>query len=118
MEVLAARARLGETEWSFATRNLGAITALSKVGLVTWRSHVIAGHVYVALTETGRAEYLGSTYVPPILERIEALRRPCDTFTRGSCRDDHSGRHPGARFKADAYCDPCELARAIDGTPR
>ena len=118
MELLAARARLGESEWSVSTRHMAAIKSLDGAGLAKWRSHVIEGHVYVSLTDKGRSEYLSGTYVPPIMDRVEALRRRCENFTRGSCRDAHSGRQPGATYKADAYCDPCELARAIDGTAR
>lgn len=99
MEVLAARARTGEVEWSFATRHMGTIRRLAELGLVTWRAHNIYGHVYVRLTDAGRAEYLGDEYVPPILANEDRIaqaigdpgsivgrRDPGESVTRWSTR--------------------------------
>lgn len=53
------------------------------------------------------------------LDRVRELNTACSvsSWPGSSCRDDQS-RTPDAEFGADRYCDPCRLARALDGTVR
>lgn len=55
MEVLAARARLGERYWTFPVRLRPALNALRERGLIWWRSAPTPGDVQAYLTETGRS---------------------------------------------------------------
>lgn len=66
MEVMAARARLGETYWTFERRHTRVADSLQDAGLVTWR-HDTCGNLMVHLTDAGRQACLTGDYVPPIL---------------------------------------------------
>jgi hypothetical protein len=66
----------------------------------------------------GHAEAQG---LADVVERYEGALRQivadaggrCETFTRGSCRDENSGRTLGAKYGADRWCDPCIALDAL-----
>lgn len=64
MEVLAARARLGEPFWTFSTVLSPMARALCDLGLVTIDS-AVTGDMRLRLTQEGREEYLSTSYSPP-----------------------------------------------------
>lgn len=65
LEVLAARHRLGELVWTFATRHRPAIRRLEARGLVAWKHGVVENTVIVQLTADGVAEAISPDYTPP-----------------------------------------------------
>lgn len=65
LEVLTARARLGEHLWTFPSRLTPAAEALSRTGLVWWKGGSEPHTIRVALTETGQAACLHHSYEPP-----------------------------------------------------
>lgn len=71
LEILTARARLGEPSWPFADRLGPAIAALKRLGLVENLGSVVNGHTRVEFTDAGRDRMLGSGYVSPI-EKVRA----------------------------------------------
>jgi hypothetical protein len=66
LEVLAARARLGEACWTFPTRLLPALNALQALGLIWWRHAPIPACVQAYLTDAGREAVLSPGYEPPV----------------------------------------------------
>lgn len=54
MEILAARARLGETYWTFPSRMKAAVGALAIRGLVVEMSGVVEKTIRARLTDAGR----------------------------------------------------------------
>jgi hypothetical protein len=71
MEVLAARWRLGETQWPFPRRLRHALCALEGLGLLWFESDITPGYYRVVITEAGRAAAMSATYDPP----AERLRK-------------------------------------------
>lgn len=65
LEVLAARYRTGEQAWTFPNRVRPALEALSKAGLLSWKSSSKPGLALAWLTDAGRAAALSPTYEPP-----------------------------------------------------
>ena len=79
LEVLAARARLGEACWTFPSRLKPALNALQSLGLIWWRHAPIPDHVQAYLTDAGREAVLSAAYAPPVAVRTEwgvRVRRP------------------------------------------
>jgi len=70
MEVLAARARLGENLWTFTDRCRSALRALETAGLVGWKGGVTERTVRAWLTDLGRAGVLSPTYTPRVLADV------------------------------------------------
>lgn len=73
MEVLIARARLGEGAWTFPNGIRPALEALSVRGLVWWKSATIPKHCLAGLTATGRAVGLAHPYEPPLTRDLQDL---------------------------------------------
>lgn len=71
LEVLAARARLGETCWTFSTRHRPALEALTKRGLLWWKSGVMPRTCVAFLTDAGREAVFGKDYTPPVVRAQE-----------------------------------------------
>lgn len=65
MEVLAARARLGETLWTFPSNVSDAIQSLERKGLVQPMHGIEPKTVRASLTEAGKAAALSATYSAP-----------------------------------------------------
>jgi hypothetical protein len=65
LEVLAARSRLGENAWTFASRLRPVLEALEQAGLVWWKHATIPGHCLAGLTAAGRAAVLVAGYTVP-----------------------------------------------------
>ena len=77
LEVLAARARLGEACWTFPARLKPALNALQSLGLIWWRHAPIPDHVRAYLTDTGREAVLSPGYEPPLAAETGADDRLC-----------------------------------------
>jgi hypothetical protein len=71
LEVLAARARLGETHWTFSTRHRPALEALAKRGLLWWKEGVVERTCMAFLTDAGRQATLSATYQTPAVRLLE-----------------------------------------------
>lgn len=55
-----------------------------------------------------------TTTVEVLTDALQLLAADgCHTFTQGSCRDD-GARTRGARFSAEAWCQPCVAQDALD----
>lgn len=65
LDVLAARARLGEPAWNFPARNRLALDALQDRGLIAWKHWTLPGTCLAWLTDKGRDAVLSATYTPP-----------------------------------------------------
>jgi hypothetical protein len=74
MEVLSARARLGETCWPFPDRLRPALTALADLGLLRWQPGNVPHTCRTFLTDAGRRAALDDAYQPPADRKIEAER--------------------------------------------
>jgi hypothetical protein len=81
MEVLAARARLGETCWTFPTRLRAALTALQERGLLWFDSAPTPGDLRTFLTDHGRAEAMSATYQPPILQSVQPSTAAASSYS-------------------------------------
>jgi hypothetical protein len=66
LDLLAARARLGEAVWTVPNTCQQAIDALANRGLVADKSAPIEGARLVWLTDAGRTEALSDDYIPPV----------------------------------------------------
>lgn len=65
MEVLAARARTGETHWTFPNRVRPALRSLASKGLIGWKSGIVEHTSRAWLTLDGEHLFLDLDYVPP-----------------------------------------------------
>ena len=65
MDVLAARARLGETCWTFPSRLRPVIESLARCGLLWWKPGIVERTVLAFLTDAGRTAVLSDTYTTP-----------------------------------------------------
>ncbi|AXV09928.1 Phage protein (plasmid) [Euzebya pacifica] len=98
LDLLAARARLGEAVWTVPNTCRQAIDALAADGLVKHKSAPVAGHQLVWLTEAGRAEVMSDGYVPPrdrptwVADTDGAITGP---FHDQHDADIHAARHGG-----------------------
>jgi hypothetical protein len=71
VEILAARARLGENHWTFSTRHRPALEALAGRGLVHWKAGIVERTCLAWLTEPGRAAALSEAYRTPAVRLLE-----------------------------------------------
>jgi hypothetical protein len=71
LEVLAARARLGEPAWTFSTRHRPALEALAARGLVEWKHWTLPRTCLAWLTGAGREAVLDVRYKPPGIALLE-----------------------------------------------
>lgn len=74
MEVLAARARLGEPYWTFSTRHRGLIAALELKGLVASKSGIVERTCLAWLTDKGREATQSATYKAPAVAELDDLK--------------------------------------------
>jgi hypothetical protein len=65
LEVLAARARLGENAWTFPSRLRPILRALEQADLIWWKHATIPHHCLAGLTEAGREAVLSAGYAVP-----------------------------------------------------
>lgn len=65
LEVLAARYRLGETHWTFDSRNQRAIDSLDARGLVIPMNGIVERTIRASLTREGVKVAISEGYVPP-----------------------------------------------------
>ncbi len=65
LEVLAARARLGEHTWTFTNRVRPALAALEQAGLLWQERAPVPGHRLAGLTGRGRDAVLSAGYAVP-----------------------------------------------------
>jgi hypothetical protein len=65
LDVLAARWRTGEVLWTFPSKIRHHVEAVSRLGLVWWKSGIEPKTLQVGLTEAGRKATLLDTYNPP-----------------------------------------------------
>jgi hypothetical protein len=65
LDVLAARWRTGEHLWTFPYRLWQAVEALEKLGMVGWKSGIVAKTIMVWLTDTGRELVVTADYESP-----------------------------------------------------
>ena len=79
LEVLIARARLGETLWTFRTRPaiVAALNALAREGTVNTMSGIIEGTIRASLTEQGKRDHMARPYEAPLITRAreEAMQQ-------------------------------------------
>lgn len=73
MDVLAARARLGETYWTFPSRLRPAMRSLASRGLLWWQPGNVPRTVKAFLTEEGRAAVLYEGYTDPVAAERQRL---------------------------------------------
>lgn len=71
MEVLTARARMGEFYWTLSTRHQPALRGLERLGLVGWKSGVVERTCLAWLTEPGRVTALSYAYRTPAVKLLE-----------------------------------------------
>jgi hypothetical protein len=71
LEVLAARARLGENAWTFPSRLRPILRALAQADLIWWKHATIPHHCLAGLTEAGREAVLSAGYMVPAEITIE-----------------------------------------------
>ena len=78
-EVLAARARTGETMWTFDSRLHRQAEALSDLGLIGIVHGTVEKTFRAYLTEAGRKEYLDDGYVTPNETKVnQAIAKTID----------------------------------------
>ena len=75
MEVLSARARLGETMWTFNSCHKQTIRKLESRGLVNMIHGTVDKTVRASLTDDGRKEYMMSEYNAPVFKRYKLKKR-------------------------------------------
>lgn len=68
MEVLAARARTGETLWAFPSNLAVPLRALEELGLISVMHGGTPAALRARLTEAGREQTLKPDYVTPVVE--------------------------------------------------
>lgn len=74
MEVLAARARTGESLWTFPSNLAVPLRALEERGLISVMHGIVQNTVRARLTDAGRAECLKGDYVTPLARKaLEAV---------------------------------------------
>lgn len=73
MDVLAARARLGETYWTFPSRLRPAMRSLADRGLLWWKSGNVPHTIQAFLTEEGRSAVLYEGYTDPVAAERQRL---------------------------------------------
>lgn len=77
IEVLTARARLGETLWPFNTNTMAAARRLEDRGLISLTHGMVERTYRASLTDAGKTHALNDHYVPPV------LRPDCDAVYVG-----------------------------------
>lgn len=78
MEVLAARARLGETWWTFGTNTRKTAKSLEAKGLIDTMHGVVERTFRARLTDKGAKDVLASNYTPPIYADVKAALAKLD----------------------------------------
>jgi len=65
-DVLAARARTGETLWTFDSRLTKQVLHLEEMGLVNVTHGIVEKTLRASLTELGKIRFISESYVPPM----------------------------------------------------
>lgn len=65
-DVLAARARTGESMWTFDTRLRKSAEFMAAMGLVTVHHGIVEKTFRASLTELGKIRFISEKYVPPM----------------------------------------------------
>jgi hypothetical protein len=121
MEVLAARARFGETCWPFPDRLRPALAALADLGLLWWQGGNVPHTCRASLTDAGRSAVLSSAYQSPGEAERDELRQKiaeyenaitwetsctsCATVLDSSIKDHDRAERAEAKLAAIvAYC--------------
>ena len=65
-DVLAARARTGETMWTFDSRLTKQLLHLESLGLISTTHGIVEKTVRAWLTDAGKAHFISESYVPPM----------------------------------------------------
>jgi hypothetical protein len=73
MDVLAARARLGEPYWTFPSRMRPTMRALADRGLLWWQRGSTPLTIWAFLTPEGRTAVLYDGYKSPVAARLSEL---------------------------------------------
>lgn len=71
LEVLVARARLGEGVWTFEGRNAVALNSLEDKGYVVTMHGVTENTIRAWLTKKATAEFISEKYRPPIIKQVK-----------------------------------------------
>lgn len=75
LEVLAARYRLGENNWSFHKRFKSKIDFLAQRGYVNYKASSVENFLLVSFTDKGKEECLHYDYNPPILKKYKKKKK-------------------------------------------
>jgi len=109
LEVLIARARLGEAWWTFDYRHRKTLNSLEAKGLI-WTESAPTPHIEGHLTDKAREEFLSRPYTPQGAKVEWAVQtdddvRPVHYVMRGDGHRDEeyhrkfAARHNGALFR-------------------
>lgn len=87
MEVLAARARTGESLWTFPSNLAVPLRSLEQLGLVSVMHGVAPASLRARLTETGKSCVLKPDFVPPVVQQVldaveEGMRAASDLLAK------------------------------------
>lgn len=112
LEVLAARARLGENRWPLPNTCHHALEALSRRGLIGWQGGNVPKTASAWLTARGRELVLSETYDPPLTFTRDRLT---DALTRLEVKVTLTGPIAGM-INAEAMADA--IIEALGYEPR
>lgn len=82
MDVLGARARLGEELWTFESRHRRTLERLEEAGYVNVMHGIASGTVRASLTEKGKELVLSPLYTSPLEQRLERTELERDEAVR------------------------------------
>jgi hypothetical protein len=111
MEVLAARARTGETLWTFPSNLAVPLRALEDLGLLSVMHGITSGSLRAQLTDAGREHSLKAGYFPPnggLFADVAA-----DVRTVLDQRQMHSHRVTGVWDSTGLRCAECAARRRL-----
>jgi hypothetical protein len=86
IEALIARARLGETLWTFDSRHKATAEKLEAKGLVHWKHGVVDKTIMVFLTSKSKKEWLSHKYVPPLVDGLKKAQKRSKQIVKNAKR--------------------------------
>lgn len=107
MDVLAARARLGETCWTFPSRLRPAMRSLADRGLLWWQPGNLPHTIRAFLTGEGRGAVLYEGYTDPVMTARRAIAEQLKVLA------DRWQRQSTTGYDATAQCAR-ELQRLLE----
>lgn len=114
MEVLAARARLGEAYWTFPKRFTRDLEALSKLGLLWFKSGVAPKTYMAFLTDAGWAAAMSERYTSPNEDEVQLDGAEVAAWLEGAQERLNDELHPDSRAEIEARIEAAgERRRAI-----